>query len=76
LGLACRILRFSPLSSSRQGRKHGSVQAGIVPKELRGLHLVSKAKRRSALLSWAELNHNTLKPTPTVMYFLQQGHTS
>jgi hypothetical protein len=32
------------------------------------------SRRRASLLYWAELEHRTSKPTPTVMYFLQ-GHT-
>jgi hypothetical protein len=52
----------------------------------RVLHLDPKAARRTlsplgrkrggSLSQWAELEHRISKPTPTVMYFLQQGHTS
>jgi hypothetical protein len=31
---------------------------------------------RGSLLHWVKLEHRTSKPTPTVMDFLQQGHTS
>jgi hypothetical protein len=47
--------------------KHGSIQAGMVLKELRILHLVPKANRRLPPM-WLE---RISKPTPTVTYFLQ-----
>jgi hypothetical protein len=70
------------------GGKHGSIQADMVlEKELRVLHLDKKiAKIRlsstdsqeeglSSVLG--ELGHRSPpKPTYTVTYFLQQGHTS
>jgi hypothetical protein len=56
-------------------------------KELSVLYLDLKKAARRRLSStgsqeegldphWAELEHGTSKPTPTVMHFLQQGHTS
>jgi hypothetical protein len=43
LGLA---YRFRGSVHYHHGRKHGSIQAGMVRKELRVLHLVQKANRR------------------------------
>jgi hypothetical protein len=54
------------------GRKHGSVQAGMVLEMLRVLHLVPKANRRRLLPDNLE---EGLKAHSTVTYFLQQGHT-
>jgi hypothetical protein len=45
LGLA---YRFRGSVYYHQGRKHGSVQSGMVLEELRVLHLVLKANRRLA----------------------------
>jgi hypothetical protein len=62
---------------SFRGGKHGSMQADMVLEELRVLHLDAKAARRRlrATLGIAR-GYETLKPTYTVTYFLQQGHTS
>jgi hypothetical protein len=54
--------RFSPLSSRWE---HGRVQVGLVQEGLSVLHLHLKAARRKVS-----------KPMPTVIYFLQQGHTT
>jgi hypothetical protein len=43
IGFGLQVQRFSPLSS---GREHGSIQAGMVQKELRVLHLHLKAASR------------------------------
>jgi hypothetical protein len=53
------------------------MQADMVLEELRVLHLDAKAARRRlrATLGIAR-GYETLKPTYTVTYFLQQGHTS
>jgi hypothetical protein len=48
-----------------QGRKHGSIQAGMALKDLRVLHFVPKTNRRKMA-----------RPTPPVTHSLQQGHTS
>jgi hypothetical protein len=53
--------RFSPLSSRRE---HGSIQANVGLEELRAPSLVPKAAKT-----------RFSKATPTVPYFLQQGHT-
>ena len=56
----------------------------VLEEELRTSHLNLKvarnfipqtARRRLSLPHWAELEHRTSKPTPTVTYILQQGHT-
>jgi hypothetical protein len=47
------------------GEKCGIVWAGMMLEEPRVLYLDLKATRR-----------RVLKPTPTVTYFFQQGHTS
>jgi len=43
IGADLQVQRFSPVSSRQE---HGSIQAGMVQEELRGLHLVPKANRR------------------------------
>jgi hypothetical protein len=54
------------------GRKHGSIQAGMVlEKELRVLYLVLKQEKTDS----SSLGRGS-EPTPTVTHFLQQGHTS
>jgi hypothetical protein len=44
-----------------QGRKHGSIQAGMVLEMLRALHLVPKAKRRG--LVSRQLGGRSHRPT-------------
>ena len=79
MGLA---YRFRESVHYHHGRKHGSIQAGMVlEREPRGLYLHPKApggdclqqaiKRRLSLLHWEELEHKeTSKPTYTVAHFL------
>ena len=68
------------------GRKHGSIQAGMVLEELRVLHLHPKARSRLSHrhlgggFSKLTLQSNTLPPTkniptPTRPHLLQLGHT-
>jgi hypothetical protein len=71
LGLSYRFRDSVPLSSRQE---HGIFQAGMVQEELKVLHLAPKANRRR--LSQGQLRRRVSKPTSTVMYFLQQGHTS
>jgi hypothetical protein len=66
------------------GEEHGSLQADRAQEKPRVLYLDSQAAetvlcrqlRGSSLLHWEELEHRASKPAPTVIYFLQQGHTS
>jgi hypothetical protein len=64
------------------GEEYGSIQAGMVLKELRALHLVLKANRRRLASPGSEeeaifqVARRVSKPTPKVTHFLQQGHTS
>jgi len=67
LGLA---YRFRGSVHYHQGRKHGSIQAGIALEERRVLHLVLKGNKR---LSWVA-RRRVSKPTPSVTHFLH-GHT-
>jgi hypothetical protein len=62
---------FGGLLHYYHGRKHDGMQA---EKELRVLLLDLQAVKATALLglAWA---YETSKPTPTLTYFLQQGHT-
>ena len=53
-------------------RKHGSVQTDVMEKELRVLHLYLKAPMKK---TGFQATGRVLKPTPTVTYFLQHGHT-
>jgi hypothetical protein len=49
----------------------------VLEKELRVLHLDLKAARRKiSFHSGHSLSMKTPKPASTVVYFLQQGHTS
>jgi hypothetical protein len=59
----------------------------VLEKELKVIHFDLKTARRrlasvgrqegaGSLPHWVELEQKTSKPTPTVMHFLQQGHTS
>jgi hypothetical protein len=54
--------------------KHGSFQAGMSQEELRVLHLVLKANRRS-LASSGSWEQALSTPTPLATYFLQQSRT-
>jgi hypothetical protein len=57
-----------------QGRKHGSIQAGMVLEELRVPQLVPKANRRKT--DSRVPRRSVLKLIPTVTHLLQQGNTS
>jgi hypothetical protein len=72
IGAGLQVQRFSPLSSRWE---HGSIQSGMVLEEPRILHLDQKAAEGDSLPHWVELEHRISKPTPTMMNFLQQGHT-
>ena len=69
VGAGLQVQRFSPLSSKW---KHGSIQAGVVQEELRVLSC-SEDKQKTGFQA---ARMKVSKPTPTVIHFLQQGHTS
>jgi hypothetical protein len=70
LGLA---YRFRGSVHYHQGRKHGSIQAGMGLELLTVLHLILKGIRRR--LASRQPGEVSQKPTPTVTHFPQQGHT-
>ena len=58
------------------GEKQDSMQPDMMLDEPRVLHLDPKHPGEDFHLPCAELKNRTSKPSPTVMHFLQQGHTS
>jgi hypothetical protein len=70
IGASLLVLEFSPLSS---WLKHGSIQEGMALEKLRVLHLVPKVNRRR--LAFRQLGRGSQIQPPTVVHFLQQGHT-
>jgi hypothetical protein len=47
----------------------------LIKRQPQGVSLLQAAKNRVSLLPWVELEYRASTPTPTVMNFLQQGHT-
>ena len=75
--------RFSPLSSwweawasCRQTWCWRSQEFYILIQRQIEEDSLLQAARRRVFPHWVELEHSTSKSTPTMTYFLQQGHTS
>jgi hypothetical protein len=57
--------------------KHGSIHADMMlEKELRALHLPGSSKGNQGKTGYSSRLGRAAKPTPTMLYLLQQGHTS